>query len=123
MQHGGRVIPGVLALEQRLGHGGFPQIAFRIPFGDPGVDGLFKRTAHDMHILPDFGEHDGKAGILTNRRVLRSRDVGVQQKLTQHILAGRRGLPFHGRLDGPVHHIRQAAAGGDGQLRDGIRYG
>ena len=102
MQHGGRVIPGVLALEQRLGHGGFPQIAFRIPFGDPGVDGLFKRTAHDMHILPDFGEHDGKAGILTNRRVLRSRDVGVQQKLTQHILAG---------CDVPGHRVVRGTGG------------
>ena len=87
------------------------------------MHGFLKGTSHDMHVLTDFGENHGKAGILTDGRAFRRGDVRVQQDLTQHILAGGRRLPLHRRLDGPVHHVRQTATGGDGQFRDGIRYG
>jgi 7,8-dihydropterin-6-yl-methyl-4-(beta-D-ribofuranosyl)aminobenzene 5'-phosphate synthase len=117
------VVARVFALEERLFHGGLAQIAFGVALGDARVHGVFEEAAGDMHFLPYLGEDHGKAGVLADGAGLGSGDVGIFQKLAEHVAPGGGGLAFlraaHGFEHGPGH----TAAGLDGEGGHSVAYG
>ena len=117
------VVAGIFALEERLFHGGLAQIAFGVALGDARVHGVFEEAAGDVHFLPYLGEDHGKAGVLTDGTGLGSRDVGVFQKLAEHVAPGGRRLAFLRAAHGFEHGLGHAAAGLDGEGGHSVAYG
>ena len=60
------VVARIFAIKQWLRHTGFAQVTIHIASAHALIDGVFKRAAHNAHILPHIGKNHGKAGILAN---------------------------------------------------------
>ena len=101
------VVARVLAVEQRLRHDGFPEIAFRVTLADARVDGIFQKPPLDVDVLPDLDEDDGQSRVLAIGTILGSRDFGVLDDLVEHILADRRFFRFATLFQSLVNVVRQ----------------
>ncbi len=83
VQHGGRIVAGVDAREGV--ENGFAQISFGVGKAHTFVDGGGQVSLY-KHILPDVGEHDRHAGVLTDRAEFFPRELLVFEQLVEHVL-------------------------------------
>ena len=118
---GRRVVLRVLAVEQRLGDDGLPEIPFRIALGDTGVDRLFEIAACDVQILTDLKEDDRHAGVLTDGAILGLGDLRIADDLVEHVAPYRRLLCLASALQSLVDVVRQIVGSLFAHLGNGFR--
>ena len=121
MQNGGRVVPGVLAVEKRFGDAGLAQIAVHVAAAYAFIDGTGKVTARDVHVLSDIGEDDGEAGVLADRHFGSVSDGSIVEELLQDVFSNRGRLAFKMLSEAFDHIAGQVAAGLNGELRHRVR--
>jgi hypothetical protein len=105
-----RVVAGVLAAEG-VGDDGPSQVSIGVPAANPRFDRVVQGAAGDVRVLSQFDEHDGGAGVLTDRDDFPSGQAVVLEDLGQHLSPERRSLALRGGGDrrrdvGAKVHVR-----------------
>ena len=111
---GRRVVAGVGAVEQRVGHDAHAQAAVGVGACHGFVDAR-EDVAGDEQLLADLQAHPAGAGVLADGHAVLLPDAGVFQQAVQHGLRTRLRLVFAGCLHGGKHvgaQVRGAAAHG-----------
>ena len=121
IEDGRRVVLRVLAVDQRLGDDGLPQIPLRVALGDTGIDRLFEIAACDVQILTDLKEDDRHAGVLTDGAILGLGDLRIADDLVEHVAPYRRLLCLASALQSLVDVVRQIVGSLFAHLGNGFR--
>ena len=103
MQHGGGIVPGVLARIERILHHRQAQRAVHIGAVHAAVDRV-RDIADDMRILPDIEEDHRHAGVLADRDVHLARRRHIVEQAVKHTF-GKRAAFAPGSAGNAVGHV------------------
>lgn len=115
-----RIILGIDAVKNRIGHDRFAQVTLQISFPDALLDGILKRKPLDVRVLPYFSKDNGQAGILADGDAFSAGYAIVFTDLLQRVPADGRGFRGLCLVDGCAYVIPDDIAALDEQLRDSL---